>query len=122
LAELPPPPAVPPAPPVAAAPAPAPAAPRASLFERELYGAPPAPTAPLAPTTAPTSESDDSVKLDRDIAGFLDGLDDLVAPARPIEETLRAPATEGDFWRKGLAPLQDFSDVMSLPDVPNAAE
>jgi hypothetical protein len=45
------------------------------------------------------------------------------APAVAPEELLLAPAAEvkidADFWRRSLAPLRDFEDMRSLPDVPS---
>jgi hypothetical protein len=45
------------------------------------------------------------------------------APAVAPEELLLGPAAEvkidAEFWRRSLAPLRDFEDMRSLPDVPS---
>jgi hypothetical protein len=44
-------------------------------------------------------------------------------PAVAPEELLLGPAAEvkidAEFWRRSLAPLRDFEDMRSLPDVPS---
>jgi hypothetical protein len=81
--------------------------------------APPAPPAPVAPA-AP-------VVVSEPVRAF-DIAEDLVAeplrehllmPAAPATpDTPPAPKPERDFWRRGLAPLHDFSDVREMNDRP----
>jgi hypothetical protein len=115
LAAVPPPPASPalhlvsPAPVVPMAPpAPPPLLPPAPPAPPQQFAPPapprfPAPTLPPPPAPAPLPQP-------------------APAPAVAPEELLLGPAAEvkidAEFWRRSLAPLRDFEDMRSLPDVP----
>jgi hypothetical protein len=105
MAPPPPPPPLPAPPPVLAAPPP----PVLSL--QQFLPAPPAPTSPPRVPVTPVPAAPT-----------------LPPPPAPVpqpapEELLLSPAAEvkidADFWRRSLAPLRDFEDMRSLPDVPS---